>query len=248
MSCGTSKKILYFQDAQVGKAQNAANPVDITIQPKDKISIVVSSREPQLALMFNLPKVNYQMGNASSISNSNGEVLGYTVDSAGNIDFPFLGFLNVKGQTREQVAQFIKKKLIDEDQIKDPVVTVEFINLRFSILGEVKSPGEYFIDHDNMTLTEAISMAGDLTIYGKRDGVYVYRNENGSKTPYQIDLRSAKLFNSPVYYLKQGDLIYVEPNKVRAGQSTVNDNNVKSVSLWISVASFLTTVGVLIFK
>ena len=152
------------------------------------------------------------------------------------------------GQTRDQLAQFIKLKLLDTGLIKDPVVTVEFLNLHFSINGEVNNPGEYAIDRDYITLLEAISMAGDLTIYGKRDDVIVWREENGSRIAYQVDLRSVELFNSPVYYLKQKDQIHVNPNKVRAGQSTVNANNVKSVSLWISVASFLTTVAVLIFK
>ena len=128
------------------------------------------------------------------------------------------------------------------------MVTVEFMNLYFSVLGEVKSPGKYTISKDQITLLEAIAMAGDLTITGKRDAIFVIREEAGQRITHWVDLRSQDIFQSPVYYLKQNDVIYVQPNKMRAGQSTINENNVKSVSLWISIASFLTSLGVLLFK
>ena len=150
--------------------------------------------------------------------------------------------------TKSQIAALVKQKLIDENLVKDPVVTVEFMNLYFSVLGEVKSPGKYSITKDQITLLEAISMAGDLSIYGKRNAVFVIREENGERVTHWADLRSKDVFNSPVYYLKQNDVIYVQPNKVRAGQSTLNENSVKSVSMWITIASFLTSLGVLIFK
>ncbi len=138
--------------------------------------------------------------------------------------------------------------MIKKNLILDPVVTVNFLNLHISVLGEVAHPGQISIDRDQINLLEAISKSGDLTIYGRRDSVLVIREENGQRTTYDVDLRTNKLFDSPVYNLKQNDIIYVRPNSTRAGQSTVNDNNVKSVSLWLSIASFLTTIGVLIFK
>ena len=132
--------------------------------------------------------------------------------------------------------------------MNDPVVTVDFMNLYFSVLGEVKNPGKYSITKDRISLLEALSMAGDLTIYGKRDAIYVIREEDGKRVTYAVDIRSTDFFRSPVYYLMQNDVVYVQPNKVRAGQSTINENNVKSVSLWLSIGSFLTTLGVLLFK
>ena len=99
-----------------------------------------------------------------------------------------------------------------------------------------------------LPLLEAISMAGDLSIYGKRDAIFVIREENGERVTHWVDIRSKDLFNSPVYYLKQNDVVYVQPNKVRAGQSTINENSVKSVSLWISIGSLLSSLGVLLFK
>lgn len=246
-SCNTSKKIVYFQDIQVNRPEAITEARDITVQPKDQISILVSSKDPQLAALFNLPRVQYRVGD-NNMQNTSGDVSGYTLDTEGYIDFPVLGRLYVAGMTKSEIASFIKKRLMDENLINDPVVTVEFMNLYYSILGEVNSPGKYMITKDQITLLEAISMAGDLTIYGKRDAVFVVREEDGQRVTHWVDLRTQDLFHSPVYYLKQNDVIYVQPNKVRAGQSTINENSVKSVSLWISIASFLSSLGVLLFK
>lgn len=246
-SCNTSKKIVYFQDIQVNRPEAITEARDITVQPKDQISILVSSKDPQLAALFNLPRVQYRVGD-NNMQNTNGDVSGYTLDTEGYIDFPVLGRLYVAGMTKSEIASYIKKQLMDENLINDPVVTVEFMNLYYSILGEVNNPGKYMITKDQITLLEAISMAGDLTIYGKRDAVFVVREEDGQRVTHWVDLRTQDLFHSPVYYLKQNDVIYVQPNKVRAGQSTINENSVKSVSLWISIASFLSSLGVLLFK
>lgn len=246
-SCNTSKKIVYFQDIQVNRPEAITEARDITVQPKDQISILVSSKDPQLAALFNLPRVQYRVGD-NNMQNTNGDVSGYTLDTEGYIDFPVLGRLYVAGMTKSEIASFIKKRLMDENLINDPVVTVEFMNLYYSILGEVNNPGKYMITKDQITLLEALSMAGDLTIYGKRDAVFVVREEDGQRVTHWVDLRTQDLFRSPVYYLKQNDVIYVQPNKVRAGQSTINENSVKSVSLWISIASFLSSLGVLLFK
>ena len=180
--------------------------------------------------------------------NINGEISGYTLDDKGNIDFPVVGTLHIAGMTKSQIATLVKKRLMEENLVNDPVVTVEFMNLYFSVLGEVKTPGKYAITKDQITLLEAISMAGDLSIYGKRDAIFVIREENGERVTHWVDIRSKDLFNSPVYYLKQNDVVYVQPNKVRAGQSTINENSVKSVSLWISIGSLLSSLGVLLFK
>lgn len=245
-SCNTSEKILYFQDVPVNQSEAIEGARNITLQPKDEISIVVNSKDQQLTLLFNLVTAQKRAG--SEGTSGNGEVSGYTLNDNGDIDFPVLGVLHVDGMTKDQVSVFIKNKLIEKKLVNDPVVTVEFMNLYFSMLGEVKSPGKYSISKDQITLLEAISMAGDLTIYGKRNNIMVVREENGQRTTYSADIRSNDIFNSPVYYLKQNDVVYVQPNKVRAGQSTINDNNVKSVSLWISLASLFASLATLIFK
>jgi polysaccharide biosynthesis/export protein len=158
----------------------------------------------------------------------------------------FVGKIKASGLSRWQLQEQITQALAEKKMLTDGLVTVEFMNFKVSILGEVTNPGTYTINSDKVTVLEAIAMAKDLTIFGERDHVYVIREENGQRKSYQLDLRSADIFKSPAYYLKQNDVVYVQPNSVRAGQSTINQNAMKSVSLWISIASLLTSIGVLV--
>jgi polysaccharide export outer membrane protein len=247
-ACSTSKEILYLQDIKINDPVKIDKSPEIKILPKDVIMIVISSKDPALAALFNLPMVSNYAGNGEVTSNRNNNLMGYTVDSEGKIDFPILGDLLVAGLTRKQLSEMVKDRLIKENLIKELVVTVEFMNQKINVLGEVNNPGSIPIVKDQLTLLEAISMAGDLTIYGKRDAVYVIREVNDTRTTFKVDLRSANLFASPAYYLQQNDVIYVAPNNVRAGQSTVNDNNLKSVSLWLSITSLIITLFVLFIK
>lgn len=253
-SCSAPSRVTYFQDLRPGESeQKVIAATEIKVRPGDKLSIIVNSRDPQLTQLFNLPYVGQQIGQGSvtanaTSSNSQG-VSGYTVDEKGMIDFPVLGKIEIAGKNREEIAAFIKGELLAKNLVKDPVVTVEYMNLCISVLGEVAKPGRYSIDRDKVTVLDAISMAGDLTIYGKREKVLVLREEEGVQHVYGINLCSAEhLYTSPVYYLRQNDVVYVEPNSVRARQATVNGNNVRSTSFWISLASLLTTVAVLVFK
>ncbi len=255
-SCSTSKRIVYFQDLHPGESELAlATPTEIRIQPKDKLSILVSSQDARLTSMFNLPIVTQQVGQTSTTSSSSTSsgggrgVSGYTVDTNGNIDFPVLGTLHVQGMTREGVAAFIKGELQSHDLVKDPVVTVEFMNFTVNVLGEVNSPGRYGIDRDRYTVLDALSDAGDLTINGQRENVLVLRNEDGVQRVYGINLCSADhIYSSPAYYLQQNDVVYVEPNGTKVRQSTVNGNTVRSTSFWLSLASFVTSIIVLIAR
>lgn len=244
-SCSTYRNINYMQDLQADKETKIEINKGILIQPKDLISIIVSSRSPEIASMFNLPIVAFQAANSANYSASQ-SILGYSVDNDGCITFPVLGKIYVAGMNRWELADKIKQMLVESDLIKDPVVTVAFMNFKVSVMGEVAAPGTYTIDGDKITILEALSLARDLTIFGRRDNVAVIREQNGVRTTYQVDLRSTDLFNSPAYYLQQNDIIYVTPNKVKAGQSTVNENTTKSASFWVSVGSFLTTVATLI--
>lgn len=255
VACSTPARITYFQDLRPGESeQQVVAATEIKVRPGDKLSIIVNSRDPQLTQLFNLPYVTKQLGQGNLIASGNMEgysqgVSGYTVDEQGMIDFPVLGKIEIAGKNREEIAAFIKEELLAKNLVKDPVVTVEYMNLCISVLGEVASPGRYSIDRDKVTLLDAISMAGDLTIYGKREKVLVLREENGVQRVYGVNLCSAEhLYTSPVYYLRQNDVVYVEPNNVRARQATVNGNNVRSTSFWISLASLLTTIAVLVFK
>ncbi len=255
VSCNSSQKIIYFQDLVPQESQEIVNLNTIRLQPLDQISIVVSCKDLELAAIFNLLEAskrlsanNVKTGSIVGQMDSSNGVACYTVDSKGDIDFPVLGTIHVAGLTREEVSSKIKHLLVEKNYIKEPVVTVEFVNLYVSVLGEVLRPGTYTISGDRVTILDALSQAGDLTIYGLRDRVHVIRETNGKRETHTVDLRSKELFNSPVYYLQQNDVIYVEPNSTRVGQASVNENNWKSVGLWISIASFLMSAAVLIFK
>lgn len=249
VSCKPTKNIAYFTDLSADDvaAIAAVQPQSITIRPGDRLQILVNSSDPRIAGLFNLPMVVRQVGDENI--GSQGGVSVYTVNPKGDIDFPELGTLHVEGLTRSELSELIKKDLIARGYVKDAVVTVEFKNLKISVLGEVNNPGRYNVVKDNYTLLDALGDAGDLTIYGRRDNVLVMRNENGQQHVYKINMQSAKdLYSSPAYYLRQDDVIYVEPNDTRARQSTVNGNNIRSTSFWISLASLLTSVSLLFVR
>ena len=251
-SCSAPKQIEYFQDVTNGTTLAIPEESLIKVQPGDKLSIVVNSYNSELAMPFNLPYVSNRIGQGSSAtgaSNTSNGISVYTVDGNGDIDFPMLGKLHIAGMTRPQVAEDVKNRILKSGKLGDPVVIVEYANLAVSVLGEVTRPGRYAIDRDNFTVLDALSVAGDLTIYGRRENVKVIRNVGNQKQIFTIDLcNAASLTSSPVFYLQQGDMVYVAPNDMRARQSTVNGNNVLSTSFWISLASLLTSVAVLIFK
>lgn len=240
-SCASSKKVVYLQDVVPLKQQDIEQKYEVYIHTDDLLAIMVNSKNPELALPFNMPMVSYQLGSQTAPQQ---RVLGYLVDTNGDIDFPILGKLHVAGLTRLQLTDMIKQRLIDEDLIKDPIVTVQFLNYKVSVMGEVNRPGSFNISGDRITLLEALSMAGDLTIYGRRDRVAVIREKDGKRTILMHDLRSSDIFNSPCYYLQQNDIVYVEPNKAKAGQSEINQN--KSVGVWLSAASILVSIASLI--
>lgn len=246
-SCSSPKNIAYMQNAVYGQEEVVVNLNEIRIQPQDKLSIVVSCKEPELARLFNLVQTTNRVGQENSMQQSDGRVSVYTVDSNGDIEFPILGKVHIAGLTREEISDKISKDLIDGKWISDPVVSVEYANLHFSVVGEVKNPGTYAISNDKVTLLEAISKAGDLTPYGERE-ITVIREKDGKRTKYLVDLKDNSMFESPAYYLQQNDIIYVQPNKTVARQAADNPNNLKSIGLWTSIASLLTTVAVLVFK
>jgi len=244
VSCGTPRNITYFQDTRNNNIAVKVKESPVRIRPEDKISIIVNCQDPKVTNLFNLPYITQRLGQTTDSAGSSSQgVSGYTVDKNGNIDFPVLGLISIDGLTREEVASKIKNELVERSLVKDPVVTVEFLNLSFSVFGEVNNPGRHAIDRDCLTVLDAISMASDLTIYGNRQNVRLLRIDNGVQKSYTIDLTSAQqVASSPVFYIKQNDVIYVEPNDVRMRQSTVNGNNVRSSSFWISLLSLAASV------
>lgn len=260
IGCSTPKNIAYFQDAKNAKTietvvleQNA-----IRVQPYDKLSIVVNSKDPALAQLFNLSVVTNYTKQPGGFNGTGSHLLDfapsvnegistYTVSPAGTIDFPILGELKIEGMTRAELSGYIKGELIGRNLVKDPVVTVEFLNVGFSVLGEVNRPGRFDLNKDVINIVEALSLAGDLSIQGQRENVMLLRQGANGLETYRVDLTNMDAATkSPAFFLKQGDIVYVEPNDIRKRQTTNNGNNLMNVSFWISVASLLTTAAVLL--
>lgn len=261
--CKAPQKVAYFQDVNEQVVPVSGEAGRIRIRPLDKLSIVIKSKDPALAELFNLTVNSSRIGQNSTIQGGNVEVrsyaggyegmANYTVTPSGEIDFPVLGMIHVEGMTREELAAFLKGELMGKGLVNDPVVTVEFQNTGYSVMGEVNRPGRFDMNKDRISILEALSIAGDLTIQGQRDNVTVLREEKDGVHTYKLDLTNLQnLASSPAYYIRQNDVIYVEPNDMRKRQTTNNGNNILSTGFWISVASLLTsvvtTLGVYVVK
>ncbi|MCM1162711.1 MAG: polysaccharide biosynthesis/export family protein [Muribaculaceae bacterium] len=245
-SCKTPKDVAYFQDIQ-SQMTLPSEQKQLLIRPLDKLNIIVNTRDQQVTDALNLPNVTRQIGMAG-VAQSQG-VVPYTVSESGNIEFPFLGEIHVGGMTRLEAAALIKGMLIGADLAKDPIVTVEFVSAKVSVLGEVNQPGRYDIDSDDMTILDVIGAAGDLTIHGQREDVKVIRRNGDKQETYFVNLLSAdELAKSPVYYVQQDDVIYVSPNPTRARDASLNGNTVFSTSFWISMASMAITIVAIIVR
>lgn len=219
-----------------------------TIQPGDQLVIVVSAKDQDVVKPFNQ---NFSSGQMVEEALGGGNlrqqpvsVTGptYVVDSRGNIDFPIIGTLNTDGKTLEEFKGELK--LAISRYIKEPVVSIRNTNYKVTVLGEVNNPGQYIIPDGNATLLNALGLAGDLTMYGKRNDVLVVRNIDGVTTKVRIDLSNATFINSPYYYLKQGDVVYVSPNKTKEKTARLDPN----AGLYISIASIAITIIALIIR
>ena len=235
-ACSTQKKVSYFQDLNDGGSVKIAAPQDIKLKAGDQFTIYVNSKDQELVQPFNLTR--------SASGNSGNETrLAYTVDERGYIDFPTLGEIHVEGKTRDELAKHIKNIIIEKKLVLDPVVIVGFYNQQVSVLGEVSRPGKYNINKDRFTVLDAISLASDLGIQGKRENITVLREEYGTQKAYTLNLNDAAQFHaSPAFYLQQNDIVYVEPNPSKAAASSTNGNTVRSISFWFSVTSLALTL------
>lgn len=244
-SCNIKERVVYFQDVNNAEVISTLGVENMMFQPGDRLTIVVTScLTPEDAVYYNLPIVTMQAGSVSGQNYSN-QMSYYTVNPDGTIDVAGLGKVVASGKTRAELTDEIQAKL-RSGLLNDAVVIVNAVNHYVTVLGEVKAPNRYPINKDNITLLEAIGMAGDLTIQGDRSNVLVMRNENGQVSNYYVDLRSKDVLASPVYYLKQNDVVYVQPNEVKSNQYINNANSIRQISTWLSLLSFITTTIILI--
>lgn len=230
-SCASREKLVYLQNEF--NAQNVTQ-FQTRIQPDDVLMIIISSENPEVAAPYNLKSVVLQSNSGESSQMQGTQT--YIVDVEGNIEFPVLGKVKLGGLSKEEAVNYIKNLL--KDHVKDAVVNLRILNYKISVLGEVTNPGTFSIPSERVTVLEALSKAGDLTIYGKRKNVLLIREENGVKSTYRIDLTKSDFINSPYYYLAQNDVVYVEPNKTKINSSAVGPN----IAIGISALSLVVTI------
>jgi len=247
-SCGARQEINYMKDIENVALDNSIKNSRVSLQPGDQIIITVTAKDMDVVKPFNQVYSSSNTVAQYSVPSSNNlpqqiPVSGptYNVDTDYNITFPQIGKINVKNENIEA----FKVKLTDllRTYIKDPVVDVKLTNFRVSLLGEVAKPGTYIVPDGNATLLSVLGLAGDLTSYGVRTNILIVRNVDGQFTKEKIDLTSAQFINSPYYYLRQNDVIYVQPNANREKSARVDPNT----GIYISVASVIASlvIGVL---
>ena len=258
VGCTTPKNVAYFQNAEAIRGMTLQQEQPLRLRPKDKINIVVNSSDAMLVQQFNLTSTtsmrslgNTQMPRTSVgiVNSGSSQILAYTVDEQGDIDFPVLGKVAVEGKTRQEVAAYIRRRLIDRDLVKDPIVIVEYVNMAVSVLGEVNRPGRIEVTKDFFTILDAIAAAGDLTISCQRANVMVSRAVDGEDQTYYINLCDRQdVLTSPAFYLQQNDVVYVTPNSKRQREANSTGNAFSQPAFWLSLASLLTTVAALLLR
>ncbi|OIQ27490.1 MAG: sugar transporter [Bacteroidetes bacterium MedPE-SWsnd-G2] len=237
-SCGSRKDLVYFQDQNITPSSKLDFNHELIYAPDDVLTIDISGLDPDAVRPFNLAAVSY----SGSIISAQGELKmqTYIIDNDGNIEFPVLGTVKMGGLTRTQATKMLKAKL--SDYVKDVIVNIRIANFTITVLGEVNSPGTFTIQDERITLTEALGLANDLSIYGKRDKVFLIREVDGIKQYTNFDLTSVTSINTPQYYLQQNDVIYVEPNNAKVRQSSYNPNN----GVIIALVSTLATIAAIL--
>lgn len=229
-SCASKKDIVYFQD--INSNEQVINQVKNDTQllsPNDLIKISVLAFDMSAVAMFN----------GQGISGSGGGSKTYLINNDGFIEFPLLGNIKIAGLTRVNATSLLKEKI--GEYVKDPIVNLELDNFKITVLGEVSRPGVFHVNNERITLLEALGLAGDMTIFGERKNVLVIRESDGKKSYTRVDLTSDEIFRSPVYYLSQNDVVYIEPNKTKVKESTTNSTNVilSVVGILLSAAALI---------
>lgn len=237
-SCKAPEDIIYFENSINQEALNAMGKFDPVFKPNDLISIVVSSPDAISAQPFNQgPVVTTEYGSNNPVdgmeNTRQNRAATYLIDSEGNIEFPVLGTIHMGGLTRIEAKNMLSEKL--RTYIKNPIVSIRITNFTVSVIGEVNRPGPHVIPNERVTVVEAIALAGDMTITGKRKNILVRREEGDIIRNYRLDLTSKQIADSPAYFLEQNDVVYVEPNKARVKTSEGNKNTLGIVLSFVGV-------------
>ncbi len=237
-SCASKKDILYYQNIK-SDSQDTISYLTSKVQVNDILFIKVSALIAESAEPFNI-----QVSQSGNVNIESYKIQGYLVSQKGTITFPLMGDITVAGKSTEEIQDMLKKMLNDNGYIKDATVSVRIINSKVTVLGEVRAPGTYSFDEQNISLNQAIGYAGDLTINGVRKDVLLIREINGTRTYVRLDLTSSEWFNGPYYYVKQNDVIIVNPN----GPKVLSSGYLNNIGSIVGLLSFFITVVLLIKK
>lgn len=227
-SCVNTRSATYFNDMRDAVLPSDTPLPESIIQKNDILSISVSSLNPEATLVFNTPN-----------NSSNSQAVGYLVAPDGFIQFPMLGNIKAEGLTKTQLKERITQSIIDKKLLLDPNVTIRFLNFRVTVLGEVGKPSVVTVPSEKISLLEALGMAGDMTLFAKRDNVLIIREESNQRKIKRINLNSQELFTSPYYYLQSNDIVYVEANKTKIAS---NSNSRQLLPIVLSGISLATIV------
>lgn len=254
-SCVSSKKIIYFQgsDEKFAQAQQIMQMYEMRLKPADQILIKVTCDQPELLEVFNL---DVTMGsgtrNGGNLSYGNtgtmGSVYGYTIDNEGFVSLPMLGKVLVKDLTSDEAAKAIEQKIIEKNIIKEPDVTVRLLNARVAVLGAVRSPRVVSLTSERNTVLDVLSQCGDVSDQALRKNVTLYRETNGQRTMYHLDLTQADIFESPAFYVQQNDMIYVQPNKSQNVRSSAFSTFLSTGASILSVVSSIVALVIALSK
>jgi len=237
-SCVSNKNIAYFQDIQAvtqAKLENAAAFTEPTIQSDDILSINIFTLNPQSGVIVNQAAETPLLGGSISTAAAQQQVSGFLVDKNGEIELSLVGKIKVAGLTTYQARELVREKV--SIFYKEPNVQLRFANFKVSVLGEVNAPSTYTLPNEKVSVLDALSLAGDLTIYGKRENVLIVRDNNGKKEFARLNLNSSDIFSNPFYYLRQNDVVYVEPNKRKVSAS--NSAQIQTIGVIASVLSVI---------
>jgi polysaccharide export outer membrane protein len=239
-SCKSREKLVYFQNHK--EVENETSGYTPVLEVDDFLSVVVTSLDLETVEVFNTTSVNAPMGQNGYTQGAPAPI-GYLVDSDGNINLPVIGLFHIAGLNRKEAILQLQDTL--STYAKDPIVQIQILNYKVTVIGDVVRPGTYNIPNERITILEALGLAGDLKMTGKRQNVLVIREENGKKLEYRVDLTSGDVFSSPVYYLKQNDVVYVEPNFRALSEASF----IRSASgVFISTTSLIITIITLLTR
>lgn len=244
-SCISQQKILYFQDLQLADKVDYSFQTDsldseMRFQSSDILSIIVTGKDPMSVSMFNLPAITTLKPNSVELS-ANSTLQSYLIDENGCINFPTLGSVKIAGLTRAEAVNMLTKRL--SEYIKEPIVNLQLLNFKVSVLGEVNSPGVKQISNEKVTIMDAISLGGDMNIYGNRSNVLLIRQEKGKKMFCSFDFTSSKIFKSKYFYLKQNDIVYVQPNSARQNSSRIDSAKQFNLSLASTITGVVSVIA-----